>query len=86
MDKTSLGIDEIFQAAIEKDSPAELKAYLDHVCNGDAQLRATYSVFVQGHNHDECQIGNGEYHQHGVSAQLVHGGLSDQGRGQRIYH
>ncbi len=47
MDQTSLGIDAIYQATLEKESPAERKAYLDQVCQGNAQLRGKVEQLLQ---------------------------------------
>ena len=49
MEKISLNIDEIFQAALGK-NPSDQKEYLDHACNGDARLRARVERLLIAHS------------------------------------
>jgi serine/threonine protein kinase/formylglycine-generating enzyme required for sulfatase activity len=49
MDQSFLGIDAIFQAALQKEAPAELKAYLDQACQGDTLLRARVERLLHAH-------------------------------------
>jgi len=48
MDENLLGIDEIFQAALGKNL-SDKKDYLNHACNGDAQLRDRVERLLKAH-------------------------------------
>jgi len=49
VDQSFLGVDAIFYAALEKESPAELSAYLVHACQGDALLRDRVERLLDAH-------------------------------------
>ena len=43
---------EIFSGALDLPDPAELKAYLDRECQGDAALRAQVEILMAHHHSD----------------------------------
>src|SRR5262245_39798437 len=49
-------IKDIFLAALEKDTPADLAAYLDGACAGDAELRRRVEAMLRAHDRPDSLL------------------------------